>query len=154
MSAEDAAYRVAHAYPGGIPSLALRMGVNVNTLQHKVNPNASTHALYLRDAELMTAFSGDPQIAQALAIACGHVCIPVLASAAGGGMLAERIAATGKEFGDVMSATLAAIADGRVTSRELAEFDTQFAEFLAAAVALRANLRDLVPQAPAVRAVK
>lgn len=146
MSAKDAVYRLAHAYPGGIPALAARMGISPNTLQHKVNPHAEGHHTYIEDAEAMTVFSQDPQIAQALALACGHVCLPV--AAVGRGELASEIASVGKEFGDVMQATLKALEDGKVTQRELAEFDKQFSEHLSAVVRLRGELVARIPPAP------
>lgn len=148
MSATDAAYRLAHRYPGGVAALAARLGMSANTLQHKLNPHCSTHHLYLSDAEALTALTGDPEIAQALAFACGHVCIPAPSVIGADGALAERIASVGREFGDVMRATLDAIADGRVTQRELAEYDAQFHEFLAAAVGLRQKLVELIPRPP------
>jgi hypothetical protein len=147
MSVKDAVHRLVHRHPGGIPALAARMAVNPRTLQNKVNPNQPGHHVYIEDAELMTAITNDPEIAQALAFACGHVCIPVLA-AAGDGEIGSEIASVGKEFGDVMKATLDAIADGRVTARELATYDRQFHEFLAAAVKLRARLKDKIPAPP------
>lgn len=152
MSARDAAYRLAHAYAGGISALAARMGANPHTFQNKLNPNCETHHVYIEDAEAMTTFSQDPQIAQALALACGHVCIPVLPSKRG--ELATEIATVGKEFGDVMAATLKALEDGRVTERELAEFDRQFHEHLAAAVRLRTELQTRIPKRPDVKVVK
>lgn len=146
MSAKDATYRLAHSYPGGVDALAARMGIPAQSLRNKVNPNGTAHT-YIEDVEAMTVFSQDPQIAQALALACGHVCIPVMAGK--GGDLATEIAAVGKEFGDVMQATIKALADGRVTSRELADFDKQFAEHISAAVRLRTELASRVPQPPA-----
>ncbi len=147
MSAVDAVYRLAHRYPGGIPALAARMRRNPDSLQNKINPNQAGAHVYIQEAEEMTAFSGDPEIAQAMAMACGHVCIPVPPTG-GEGEFATEIAAVGKEFGDVMEATVKAIDDGRVTSRELAEYDRQFNELLAAAVRLRAQLVKLVPKPP------
>lgn len=153
MSAKDAVYRLAHGYPGGVVALAARMGISPNTLQHKVNPHADGHHTYIEDAEAMTVFSQDPQVAQALAFACGHVCIPVTVGS--GGELASEIASVGKEFGDVMAATLKALEDGKVTNRELAEFDKQFSEHLSAVVRLRGELVARIPAAPVqVRAVK
>lgn len=147
MSAKDAAYRLAHAYKGGVAALAARMGMNPHSLQNKVNPNEPAH-LYVEDAELMTALSEDPQIAQALAFACNHVCIPVAPGAARGA-LGPEIAAVGEEFGGLMRATQEAIRDERVTPRELAEYDRRFQEFLSAAVTLRHELVRMIPMPPA-----
>lgn len=153
MSIVDAAHRLALRYPGGITALAARMGKNANSLAHKLAGQVG-HNLFATECEEMTAFSRDPEIAQALAHACGHVCVPVTAPALADADLAERVAAAGKEFGDVMNATLTAIADNRVTQRELAEFDRQFNEHLQAMVHLRAKLASMVPPPPTLHAVK
>jgi hypothetical protein len=147
MSTKDAAYRLAHRYPGGVEALAARMRVNPNTLQHKLNPNAPGHHLYLEDAEAMTAFTGDPDIAQAMALACNHVCIPVAPLAMkAGGELARDVARVAAEFGELMAAIEAAIADGMITARDLALFDDKFNDLLAGAVALRADLAAKMPK--------
>src|SRR5690242_18137866 len=99
MSTNDAAYRLAHRYPGGIAALAARMGANANTLQHKFNPNAGTHRLTLDEAEQATVFSQDPEIAQALAAVCGHVCIPVaVPESLAGKELADKVALVARDF--------------------------------------------------------
>jgi hypothetical protein len=42
MCIKDVIYRVVHAYPGGVPALAARMGMSKHVLQNKVNPNNDT----------------------------------------------------------------------------------------------------------------
>lgn len=149
MSALDAARRLALRQPGGIAAVAVRLGRNYNTLAHELNANNQGHKFGLGDAELLTSMTGDAEIAHALATACGHVCIPVALPASSAHVeVAERIAAAGKEFGDVMRSVLDAIADGRVTDRELAEFDRQFLELVSASVALRATLAKMQPARP------
>lgn len=70
----DAAYNTAHGYPGGIGALALRMGVNANTLTNKVNPQNTTHHLSLREAVAMQDLSGNYAILHAMAESLGHTC--------------------------------------------------------------------------------
>ncbi len=155
MSAKDAVYRLVHKFPGGVAAMAARMQVNPHSLQNKVNPNEPGAHVYIEDAEAMTAISGDPQVAQALATSCGHICLPVKPMQdIANKDLAAKIALAGKEFGDVMAATLAAIGDGRVTMRELAEFDRQFLEQISAGVAVREELARMVPQAPSLKVAK
>lgn len=145
MSAVDAAYRLAHRYPGGVPALAARAGMSPNTLQHKLNPHCATHHLYIEDAELLTALTGAPDIAHALALACSHVCVPVAAHAASADAT-QCIATLVREFADVAQAAADALRDGRVTRRELARYDEQFAELVSAAVELRERLAALMPR--------
>lgn len=70
----DAAYNTAHGYAGGIGALALRMGVNKNTLTNKVNTENDTHHLSLREAVTMQAMSGNCSILHAMAEALGYTC--------------------------------------------------------------------------------
>lgn len=46
---EDLVYQIAHAYPGGIPALALRMDCSANVLNKKVNPTITTHVLTYKE---------------------------------------------------------------------------------------------------------
>jgi hypothetical protein len=70
----DAAYNTAHGYPGGVGALALRMGVNKNTLTNKVNPQNTTHHLSLRESVAMQDMSGNYAVLYAMAEALGHTC--------------------------------------------------------------------------------
>lgn len=152
MSVVDAAKRLALRQVGGVSGLADRMKVNSNTLFHKL-AGQSGHNLFARELELMTMLTVDPEIAQELAFLCNHVCMPV-PPAVIEGELGSEIAAVGKEFGGVMQATLQAIEDGRVTARELAEYDRQFNEFLGAAVRLRSALKAKIPAPPGLQVAK
>jgi len=152
MSVIDAAKRLALRQVGGVHGVAGRIGVNPNTLAHKLG-RQNGHNLFAVELEAMTLDSQDPEIAQALAFLCAHVCIPV-PPAAIEGELGSEIASVGKEFGDVMQATLKAIEDGRVTDRELADYDRQFNEFLGAAVRLRSALKAKIPQPPGLKVAK
>lgn len=151
MSVIDAAKRLALRQDGGVSGLAGRMGINASTFAHKLAGQEGFN-LFLREAEAMTLHTNDPEIAQAFAFLCGHVCIPVIADAAAG-ELGGDIAAVGREFGELMAATQEAIKDGHVTARELAEYDRQFQEFLEMAVRLRAHLKAKIPAPPGIRAV-
>lgn len=73
MDVLDAAYKTAQDYPGGVAALAVRMGVNAGTLQHKLNPNNTTHMLSLREAVQLQMVSGDVAILRAMAHQLGYV---------------------------------------------------------------------------------
>lgn len=47
IDVRDAAYHTAHQFPGGVPAMAQRLGVNENTLAHKVSLRKDTHHLSL-----------------------------------------------------------------------------------------------------------
>jgi hypothetical protein len=77
LSVEDAAYHVAHSYQGGVPALAIRMGKNSNTLQHKLNPSQDLHKLTLAEAAAITSFTGDSRIVDAMAALIGRVSVSI-----------------------------------------------------------------------------
>lgn len=141
-----AAKRLAVRQERGISGMAEMIGVNPTTLSHKLDRQGSAN-LFVTEIEQMTSVSRDPEIAQALAFLCDHVCIPV-APMVEHGELGREIVAVGKEFGDLMQATQQAIEDRRVTTRELAHFERQFMELISAAVMLRTKLKSMIP-APA-----
>lgn len=75
MNVQDAAYATAHDYPGGVPALAVRMGVSRNVLQNKLNPSVEYHKLTLDEAMRLQALTGDHRILNAMADQVGYVCI-------------------------------------------------------------------------------
>ena len=83
-SLDDAIYHTVHGGPGGVHALAARMGMSVNTLTHKVNPNTDSH--FLRPQELMAvqALTGDPRVLHAMAAALGYTCQRAAPDQAGG----------------------------------------------------------------------
>jgi len=60
MNTRDAAYLTGHHYPGGVPALAARMGMDARVLARKLNPN--TGDLGLDEAVALMALTGDPRM--------------------------------------------------------------------------------------------
>lgn len=75
MDVLDAAFLIAQEMPGGVPALAQRMGVSANTLQHKLNPNNTTHHLTLKEAVALQAVSGMPYVLHAMAAGLDYICL-------------------------------------------------------------------------------
>ncbi|MEQ6309878.1 MAG: phage regulatory CII family protein [Pseudomonadales bacterium] len=73
MDVVDAAFLTGQNHPGGVAALAVRMGVNAGTLQHKLNPNNATHHLTLPEAVRMQAVTGDVSVLRAMAHQLGYV---------------------------------------------------------------------------------
>jgi hypothetical protein len=146
ISFEAAAYQTAHDYPGGVPALALRMGRNANTLQHKVDPLNTTHQLTVREAREMMAFTGDYRMLQAMAAELGHVMLSLRFDPAG--CTLGDLAGVAKEFGELLQAVHDAVADGKVTTNEIRAVERQFAELIAKGNNLLATLRGMQPRAP------
>lgn len=80
----DTAYHLAHAYPGGVPALALRMGVSASTLKHKLNPANTTHHLTLRESMALQTLTGSAAILHAMAEELGYTCTLAMTDTADG----------------------------------------------------------------------
>ncbi|MFM0101974.1 phage regulatory CII family protein [Paraburkholderia rhynchosiae] len=119
MNITDAAYAVAHDYPGGTESLAPRLGMSGAVLRNKVNPNNTTHHLTLAEALRMSEITSDRRIAEAFARELGLVCmdVPAPENCADGEVL-EMMSQSMKTFGDIGNEITKTFADGQVESRE------------------------------------
>lgn len=73
MDVVDAAFQTGQNHADGIADLADRMGVNAGTLQHKLNPNNTTHHLTLAEAVRLQAVTGDVSVLRAMAHQLGYV---------------------------------------------------------------------------------
>lgn len=123
MNVDDAAHAVVHDYPGGSESLGPRVGIGAAVLRSKVNLKTTTHHLHLKEAARITSLTGDMRILQAFAQECGHI---VLAAPgeddrhASDMAVLELVAAVGGSQGDLFGSIHRALADGQLTSTELA----------------------------------
>ncbi len=134
----DAAYLTVQNYPGGAASLAPRMGMNQNTLSHKVNLNVDTHHLNLRESVVLQAVSGDFSILHSMAAELGHVALPVPPIKYGDMRL--HLAKVGAEVGDVFREVEKALKDDKVTKNERLRIHRQVAEAIAALTAVVCEL--------------
>lgn len=112
----DAAYRIAHQFPGGVPALAQRMGMSRNTLAHKVSLTTDTHKLALAEAVHMQEVANRFDILYAMAESLNHVCMP----------------ATQMSEGEINTV----LGDGRVTPNERRKVAAQVAEAVQALCAV------------------
>lgn len=65
MDIYEAAYRVAHDFPGKVPALAKRMNKHPGTLSNEINTNDDGHKLGLGTALAMSIAANDTRIAEA-----------------------------------------------------------------------------------------
>lgn len=152
MHLRDVAFNVVHDYAGGAVSLAPRIGRNHTTLCHELN-GTGTAKLGLLDAEKITLLTGDMRILQAFASNCGQMLVP-LPSVASGDNAMVRLAASAKEFGDLVAEVSTDLADGRISDNELARIDRETGELIASVHALREALakRNAEQRRPDLRA--
>jgi hypothetical protein len=121
MNVADAAHSVVHDYAGGAESLAPRVGIGAAVLRSKVNPNTQTHHLSLLEASRITGLTDDMRILHAFAAEHGRVVVkPGDADDASDMAVLEVIAAMWSTNGDLGTAVHRALADGVLTTAELA----------------------------------
>lgn len=120
MSVLDAAFATARAYPGGVHSLAPRMGLGAAVLANKTNPQAEKNHLSLEEAVRLQHLTGNLSILHAMAAELGHVAIPA------GGFegtsdreLLEVITALWVQVGTVGARVHDGLADGVLTRPEV-----------------------------------
>lgn len=133
MSVADAAHATVHDYPGGAACLATRMGMNPVVLNSKVNPNTTTHHLMLLEAQRMMGLTGDYRILRAQCDELGflppvrRVTVEVSDAA-----LLETYTKLISELGEFSTKFHAALADGKVTKKELGRLRKEMGDFFAA----------------------
>lgn len=120
MNIKDAMHHTVHDYPGGSESLGPRMGIVPAVLRNKVNPNSTSHHLTVIEADKMMTMTGDHRILEALAENQGYVVIPIAFDVpASDTAILELVTRVWRHNGDVGRAVDDALADGRITKREL-----------------------------------
>lgn len=72
LNAKDAAFMTGHQYPGGVPALAARMGIDAMEISSKLNPG-SVSGISLDEAIVIMALSGDHRILDAMTAELGVI---------------------------------------------------------------------------------
>lgn len=147
----DEVRRVAHAYPGSLQALALRMSKRAGSLRAELLPPlGSTAKLGLLDAVEIMALGqavGVPQALQPLDVIeaqFGRMAVPLpSAETMPIGGLPERVTCMISEFADVLTEITSASSDGRVTANELKRVRREVAEHIAALQATVAYMQQL-----------
>ena len=123
---ELAVHNTAHEAPGGLAGMARDIGVGEQVLRNKVNPYQDTHRLSLLEALAMMRRGGDLRILDALAAQLGRTINHPLPRSAKA-LLLEMLAADA-EHGDVTRKVADALADNKVTQREVGEIRKEISE--------------------------
>ncbi|MCP3721754.1 phage regulatory CII family protein [Paraburkholderia sp. CNPSo 3272] len=120
MHITDAAYAVAHDYPGGTESLAPRLGMSGAVLRNKVNPNNTTHHLTLAEAVRMSQITGDVRIAEAIANELGFALVKTPSmEECNDAAIVELMGAAWATHGEVGKEICKTLEDGRVEFGEV-----------------------------------
>lgn len=145
LSLEDAIYHTAHKYPGGVHALGPRMGMSGNTLQHKVNPNTSSHTIKPEELVTLMEMTGRDWILQAMVNRLGYtVTKSVPASTDDPHALYWQANAL---VADLQHAVADAFAHG-VTGNEMRRCDGLASEAISAINNMLAGLRAELPKPP------
>lgn len=144
MNIPDAAYAVAHDYPGGTESLAPRLGMSGAMLRNKVNINNTTHHLTLAEAVRMTDLTDNDQILQAWARARGKVLIdmPAPENCADSDVI-ELISRSLETHGAVGKEIVRTLEDGRVEQHEAAKVRDRVWSHIVTVVSLASRIEGM-----------
>lgn len=138
MNVLDAAHRIGHEYPGGAGVLAARMNIGHTVFNSKLNPNTTTHHLYLSEAVLMEQLANRFDILYAHADALNHVAIPL--PAVEDEDVGHALTQTCAQFGDYLRRVDESLKDGKVTPNERKALERELTEMIAAATHLQSLL--------------
>ena len=131
MSALDAAFRLAHGYPGGASALALRMQIQPAHFSHQLKA-AGSAKLGLVDAVMLSHLTNSTAIVQAFAAELGGVFLPLAPEIMEQGGDLAALGASIREFGEFASTFATSLADGSVTGNELQAMEREALEAIGA----------------------
>ena len=144
MDVLDAAYHTAHRYPGGVATLALRMGMKASTLNHKVSVTNHTHHLTVQEAVLMQAMSGDCSVLHSMAASLGHVALKLDPTAEAQPM--AEVARMVREFSELLTRVTGSLEDGTVTLNEVRGCQKEAMDAIAAIHSVMGAVRAMLPE--------
>lgn len=146
MSFPDLLYRIAHQYPGAVPALAVRMGKNHTVLQHKLNPNCSTHGINADEIEQLVDFSGcNLSVAEYFAGKAGAVVVKLADLPAVSDMeLLDEFLGVVRELGELSSEFQQAWADGRISMTEFGRIKKEANDLQVQVMVLLQRIESLV----------
>lgn len=140
------AQQVAQAHPGGVPAVAKLMKVSANTLQHKLNPERSTHHLTMVECLQLGMVTGNANILRAIAKHMGYTIHRATPDQSGGDPV-EAFMRFQSNVGDFTCAAADALLDGgRVTPNAQKRVEFRGQELLAATAHLISTTAARVPK--------
>ena len=120
MNPRDAFHRTVHSFPGGVEALAPRVGMQAGVLRNKANPTSPYNKPMLDDVDLVMGITGDHSVLHALAANHGYVCVRMENDVAPSDMaVLEIMAKCWSANGDFGTSVNNALADGRITIKEI-----------------------------------
>ncbi len=133
LNLQMACYHAVHDFPGGAIAVAAMAGTNMQVLQHKLNPNLTTHNINVRDLQTICELTGDERILQTVCsyFNAAYFRLPEIEGADNTSLL-EKSADLTRELGELMQQVSASLMDGRVNDAEVAAMDKALMELITA----------------------
>ncbi len=137
MDVLTAAFNVVHDGEGGSASIAELLGKHRGTVDHEVNPpKGSTAKLGLLDAVKISKRRRDYRILYAFAEECGHLCIPAPTFQVDVDSSTEKVLLKASKLSGEIAESFErmnqALGDGNVSTAELASFEREALDVVAA----------------------
>lgn len=141
------AQQIAQAHKGGVPAVAKLMGVSANTLQHKLNPERTTHHLTMVECLQLGMVTGNAGVLRAMAKQMGYTVHRATPDQSGGDPV-EAFMHFQSHMGDFSRAAAEALLDGggQVTPNAQRRVEFRGQELLAATTHLISTTAALVPK--------
>lgn len=146
MQILDALSRAIDHYPGGRPSVALRLDKSDEVFRKELSGRSPNHKLGVLDAAMavrMCIEAGTPHAhdyATAVAAECGGRFEPVKAGESNASPV-QRVSSLVRETSDVATVVIESMADGCISDNELAVIEREIAEAEAVLQQLRTSAR-------------
>lgn len=147
MSFPDYLYRIAHDYPGAVPALAARMGKNPTVLQHKLNPNTTTHGVMANEAEqIIDLTDSNLSAAEYFAAKADAIVIRIVACNGSDTELLDAFMDVVRELGTFSAEFQRDWADGRITAREFRSLTKEAVRLQTKILGFMARVEQLVEE--------
>jgi hypothetical protein len=144
-----AAYHTVHSFKGGVPALAMLMGMSPNVLASKLNVNSDTHHLSLKQAEAMMDIADNDAILFSLASHRGYDLVRTIP--ANTEDVSSLYWQVGAAFAEYLEAASDAMQHG-VTNNSVRAASNRAADTMAHMFNLVSALRDRIPAPPTQKA--
>jgi hypothetical protein len=146
MNIRDSTRHMVRAYPGGVDSIAPRIGKSPKTLEKELlgSPGFKLGAEDAHELQLLCHAAGMPQALVALtnqAAQLDCLLVPMPPSMdVNTSQSMEALAKTSREAAELIAEGCTSLADGKVSDNELKRYDRALAELVVAGQALRSAM--------------
>lgn len=115
----DLMYGIGHSHPGGVVALATRLDKGATVLQHKFNPNNSTHFLNPVEIEMTADLcNANDKLADFFAAKAGKLLIDLVVVDGSDLSLLDGFLGVMKEMGDFSTEFQTAYSDHKIDAKE------------------------------------